>query len=60
MMWKVPVKYNTVCYDASTGDPMYSKTLEAIDDDEAEARAYLNCVRANRMKTNARVTVKKA
>lgn len=59
-MWKVPVKYDTVCYDVTTGEGMYRKTFEAINADEAEARAYLNCVRANRMKTNARVTVKKA
>jgi len=56
-MWKVPRKYKTTCYNIKTDAPMYSRTIEAINPDEAEARAYLNCVLANHHRTDVRVTV---
>jgi len=56
-MWKVPDKYTAHCYSTDTGELIEDMQLEAIDDAEAESRAYLNCVLHNNKNRNIRVEI---
>ncbi len=58
-MWAIPDKYITKCYLKDTGELVTEHVYEAINKDEAETRAFLNCIIANNRKTNVRVDVKK-
>lgn len=59
-MWDpVPDKYNTVCSLEGTGEMIFDRVYEAISKNEAEARAYLNCVKENNHKTNIKVDVRR-
>jgi len=59
-MWKVPIKYKTTCFSNDNGREIEYRELEAINEQEAEARAYLNCVISNNQNRNVRVEVKRA
>jgi len=58
-MWEVPDKYNTKCFSNETDAVISEHVFEAINKDEAETRAYLNCVIENNKKRNIRISVKK-
>jgi hypothetical protein len=58
-MWPVPDKYSTKCFLDDTDAVISEHIFEAINKDEAEARAYLNCVIENNQDRNVRVSVKK-
>ena len=58
-MWPIAKKYETQCIMKETGSVISQKIFEAINSDEAEARAYLNCVKENKNKRNVFVKVKK-
>lgn len=58
-MWPIAKKYETQCILNDTGSIISQRVFEAINKDEAEARAYLNCVKANNNKRNVFVKVKK-
>jgi len=58
-MWPVPVKYNTKCFSNDSDSIISEHVFEAINKNEAEARAYLNCVIENHNNRNVRVSVKK-
>lgn len=44
-MFIAPKKYNTRCSIKNSGAVIFDRPYEAIDKNEAEARAYLNCVK---------------
>jgi hypothetical protein len=44
-MFIAPGKYTTSCSSKSSGSVIFDRIYEAINKDEAEARAYLNCVK---------------
>jgi hypothetical protein len=59
-MWDpAPDKYNTKCTIKDSNEVVFERVYEAISDDEAEARAFLNCVKENNNKTNINVEVKR-
>jgi len=58
-MWPVPDKYNTKCFSNETNSVISEHVFEAINKNEAEARAFLNCVIENKKNRNVRVSVKK-
>jgi len=58
-MWQVPKKYNTKCFSNDTDSVISEHMFEAINRDEAETRAYLNCVIENNKKRDVHVSVKK-
>ncbi len=59
-MWDpIPDKYNTKCTIKGSGDIVFDRVYEAINANEAESRAFLNCVKENNRKTNVEVKVKK-
>jgi len=58
-MWPVPDKYETKCFIKETDSVISEHVFEAISKEEAEARAYLNCVNENNHKRNVYVSVKK-
>ncbi len=58
-MWPTAKKYETKCMIQETGSVISENVFEAIKSDEAEARAYLNCVKENNNKRNIFVKVKK-
>ncbi len=58
-MWDVPVKYKTACYLNDSDKLISEHVFEAINRDEAEARAYLNCINENNKKKNIRVRAEK-
>jgi hypothetical protein len=45
-MDKKPVSYSTTCSDKTSGSILIERVFEAITRDEAETRAFLNCVKA--------------
>ena len=45
-MDKIPITYSTTCTDKKSGTVLIEREFEAITKDEAETRAFLNCVRA--------------
>ncbi|PKL38469.1 MAG: hypothetical protein CVV44_11325 [Spirochaetae bacterium HGW-Spirochaetae-1] len=59
LMWDVPDKYTTICIDNASGEHIEHLTLEAINDNEAEARAFLNCVNHNNKNGNVRIEVQR-
>jgi hypothetical protein len=58
-MWPAAKKYNTKCMIKETGSVISEHVFEAINSDEAEARAYLNCVKENKNRRNVYVKVKR-
>lgn len=59
-MWDpIPDKYSTKCTIKGSGDVVFDRVYEAINETEAESRAFLNCVRENNRRTNVEVKVKK-
>ncbi len=58
-MWQVPKKYNTKCFLNSSDTLISEHTFEAINKNEAEARAYLNCINENNRKRNIRVVAER-
>lgn len=58
-MWQTPKKYKTQCLLKDNGTVISEHVFEAINRDEAEARAYLNCVIENNRNSNVEVNVKK-
>jgi len=59
MWYPVPDKYNTKCTIQGSSEIVFDRMYEAINEKEAEARAYLNCVIENNKKTNIKVEVKR-
>ncbi len=58
-MWPVPDKYETICFSNDTDSIISENIFEAINKDEAESRAYLNCVIENKKNANVHLSVKK-
>ncbi len=58
-MWPVPKKYKTQCMLNGSDSIISQHVFEAINKDEAETRAYLNCVNENNKKRNVRVKVER-
>jgi len=58
-MWKTAKKYQTVCTDINDNAVIFKREYEAINRNEAKARAYLNCVKENNNKTNITVSSNK-
>jgi hypothetical protein len=58
-MDKVPYKYKTICSDSKNGSVLFNRVFEAINANEAEARAFLNCVKAGNKPDSIIVTAKK-
>jgi hypothetical protein len=58
-MWQTAKKYETTCILNDTNTVISEQIYEAINKKEAEARAYLNCVKENSNNRNVKVTVKK-
>ncbi|HQO01498.1 MAG TPA: hypothetical protein PLI62_04445 [Spirochaetota bacterium] len=56
-MWKVPQKYITKCVSTVNGKDIQNLEIEAINWDEAENRAYLNCMLLTDPDKNIRVEV---
>lgn len=56
-MFIAPKKYKTTCSSKSTGSVIFDRNYEAINRDEAEARAYLNCVKEYNNAADIRVSV---
>ena len=44
-MFPVPSRYNTMCTNRNDGSIIFERAYEAININEASARAYLNCVK---------------
>ena len=57
IMFKAAKKYNTVCTNITDNRVIFERIYEAINDDEAEARAYLNCVKENNNSTDVAVSL---
>lgn len=55
-MWAIPKKYKTQCILNSNGSVISEHVFEAINKNEAEARAYLNCVNENKKNRDVRVS----
>lgn len=47
-MFLMPKKFHTVCTVKGTDTVVFDRLYEAINRDEAEARAYLNCVKEHK------------
>jgi hypothetical protein len=45
-MDKIPITFSTTCSDKKSGTIFIEREFEAITKDEAETRAFLNCVKA--------------
>ncbi len=58
-MFIAPDKYKTTCSSKSTGSVIFDRVYEAIDRNEAEARAYLNCVKENKNAGDITISVKR-
>jgi hypothetical protein len=58
-MDKVPRKYKTVCSDIGNGSVLFNQIFEAININEAKARAFLNCVKAGNKPDNVTVSAEK-
>lgn len=58
-MWSVPDKYETKCFSNETNSIISEHLFEAINKNEAETRAYLNCVIENKKNPNVHVSVKR-
>jgi len=58
-MWQTAKKYKTQCFSKSTDSVISEHVFEAINKDEAETRAFLNCVIENNKNMNVRVNVKR-
>jgi len=58
-MWDVPDKYKTTCIDNTSGEHIEHMNLEAINDNEAEARAFLNCVNHHNRNSDVRIEVQR-
>ncbi len=58
-MNKVPVKYKTICTSRESDRIVEETIYEAINEEEAAARAYLNCVIHNGNDRNVTVEVKR-
>ncbi len=59
-MWDpAPDKYSTKCTIIDSNEVVFERVYEAISDDEAEARAFLNCVKENNNRSNITVEVKR-
>jgi hypothetical protein len=59
-MWDpIPGKYSATCTIEGTTEIIFDRVYEAINKNEAAARAYLNCVNENNHETNIEVEVTK-
>lgn len=59
-MWDpIPDKYIAMCTLKGTNEIIFDRVYEAINDKEAAARAYLNCVNENKHQTNIEINVKR-
>jgi hypothetical protein len=58
-MDKIAVSYSTTCSDKSSGSILIQKVFEAINRDEAETRAFLNCVKAGNHLDDVVINAKK-
>ena len=58
-MWRVPKKYQTACSTAAEHKMIFQREYEALDKNEAMARAYLNCVKENNNKSDIVVSAKR-
>ena len=58
-MDKVSVAYSTTCLDKRNGTILMEREVEAINKDEAEARALLNCLRAGNKLDDVTVDAKR-
>jgi hypothetical protein len=58
-MFIAPKKYSTSCTAKSTGTQIFDRVYEGINRDEAEARAFLNCVREYNNPSDISISVKK-
>ncbi len=58
-MDKISVAYNTTCLDKSSGTILMEREVEAINKDEAETRALLNCIRAGNKLDDVMVDAKR-
>jgi len=58
-MWPIPDKYKTQCFLNETNSLISEHIFEAINKDEAETRALLNCVIENNKKKNVHVSVQR-
>jgi hypothetical protein len=58
-MFKAAKKYKTTCSSKSTRSVIFDRVYEAITRDEAEARAYLNCVKEYNNASDIIVSVKR-
>ena len=58
-MWPVPGKYKTICSLNDSDKVISEHVFEAINKDEAETRAYLNCIIENNMNRNVNIIVKR-
>lgn len=57
-MWQTAKKYETKCFIKNTDTLLSEHVFEAINKDEAEARAFLNCVKDTKNR-DVYVSVKK-
>jgi len=58
-MFKAAKKYKTVCRNINDNTVIFERIYEAINDGEAKARAYLNCVKDNNNNTDVAVSLNK-
>lgn len=52
-------RYNTICSSKKSGDVLFEADLRASSMEEAEARAYVTCVRAGNNYDEVRIITKK-
>lgn len=57
-MWPAAKKYQTRCLVNETNSVISEHEFEAINRNEAEARAYLNCVKENNNRRDIHVEVR--
>jgi len=59
-MWDaIPDKYETRCIINASEELVFDRVYEAINEKEAEARAYLNCARETKGTSDLSVKVKR-
>ena len=56
-MFIAPRKFSTECTAKSTGRIIFNRIYEAIDRNEAEARAFLNCKKEYNDSTDVSISV---
>lgn len=58
-MWDVPDKYHTRCISRENDRLIEESVYEAINEEEARARGFLNCVLHNNHDRNVKIEVMK-